>query len=206
MNTALIASLISFAFISSATPGPNNLLLMSSGALFGWRRTLPHLGGILLGFAVVMSSAVFGLGTLVDQWPWLVTIVRVLGASWLAWMSIRFFRVSLKGDQTTRRVEKAPIARPFRFYEAMLFQWINPKAIIAALSSAGAYIAISDQVWQRAVVIVGVFFVAGLIGCSTWMIAGNALNRYMSSGRSAPYVNGAMGVLILATAVFILLG
>jgi threonine/homoserine/homoserine lactone efflux protein len=206
MNTALFASLISFAFISSTTPGPNNLLLMSSGALFGWRRTLPHLGGILLGFAIVLSSAVFGLGSLVDQWPWLITIVRVLGASWLAWMSIRFFKASLKGDQTTSRVEEAPISRPFRFFEAVLFQWINPKAIVSSLSSAGAYIAIADLVWQRAIIIVGVFFVSGLIGCTTWMIAGDALKRYMSSGKSAPYVNGAMGLLILATAVFILLG
>ena len=206
MNTALFASLASFAFITSVTPGPNNLLLMSSGALFGWRRTVPHLGGILLGFAVVMSSAVFGLGTLVDQWPWLLSIVRVSGASWLAWMSIRFFRVALQGDLTSKRIEKAPISRPFRFYEAMLFQWINPKAIITALSSAGAYIAISDQLWQRAIVIVGVFFVSGLVGCSTWLVAGDALNRYLSAGRSAPYVNGAMGILILATAVFILLG
>lgn len=206
MNNALFVSLVSFAFISSATPGPNNLLLMSSGALFGWRRTLPHLGGILLGFAVLMSSAVFGLGSLVDQWPWLITIVRVLGASWLAWMSMRFFKASLGGERTTKRIENAPVARPFRFYEAVLFQWINPKAIVAALSSAGAYITLADAVWQRAAVIVGVFFVSGLVGCSTWMIAGDALNRYMSSGKSAPYVNGAMGILILITAVFILLG
>ena len=206
MNQALLISLVSFAFVASTTPGPNNLLLMSSGALFGWRKTLPHLGGILLGFAVVMSSAVFGLGALVEQWPWLMTMVRVLGASWLAWMSIRFFKMALQGGQTTKRIEKAPISRPFRFYEAVLFQWINPKAIVAAMSSAGAYIAIAEQIWQRAIIIVGVFFVAGLVGCSTWMIAGNVLNRYMSSGKSAPYINGAMGLLILVTAVFILLG
>ena len=206
MNNALFASLVSFAFITSATPGPNNLLLMSSGALFGWRRTLPHFSGILLGFAVVMSSAVFGLGSLVDQWPWLITIIRVLGASWLGWMSIRFFKASLHADQAAGRVEQAPISRPFRFYEAVLFQWVNPKAIVTALSSAGAYIAIADEIWQRALVIVGVFLVSGLVGCSTWMIAGEALNRYMSSGKSAPYVNATMGLLILATAVFILLG
>ncbi len=206
MNNALFASLVSFAFITSTTPGPNNLLLMSSGALFGWRRSLPHLGGILLGFAVVMTSAVFGLGSLVDQWPWLITIVRLLGGSWLAWMSIRFFRASLKGNETSSRVEEAPISRPFRFFEAVLFQWINPKAIVTSLSSAGAYIAIADLIWQRAIVIVGVFFVSGLVGSTIWMIAGDALNRYMSSGKFAPYVNGAMGLLILATAVFILLG
>lgn len=206
MDNALFVSLVGFAFIAAGTPGPNNLLLMSSGALFGWRQTLPHLGGILLGFAVVMASAVFGLGTLVEKWPWLITVVRIVGATWLAWMSIRFFKAAVKADQTSSRVEEAPISRPFRFFEAVLFQWVNPKGIIAALSSAGAYISIAELAWQRAIIIVGVFFVAGLVACSGWMIAGDALNRYMSSGRSAPYVNAAMGILILATAFFILLG
>ena len=99
MDKALFLSLIGFAFISASTPGPNNLLLMSSGALFGWRKTLPHLGGVLLGFAVVMSSAVFGLGSLVEKAPWLLGVVRILGSSWLAWMSIRFFKAALAGDQ-----------------------------------------------------------------------------------------------------------
>ena len=206
MDNALFASLIGFAFVAAGTPGPNNLLLMSSGALFGWRQTLPHLGGILLGFAVVMASAVFGLGTLVDRWPGLLTLVRVIGASWLAWMSIRYFKTAISIGRTNSRVEEAPISRPFRFIEAVLFQWVNPKAIIASLSSAGAYISIAELAWQRAIIIVGVFFVAGLVACSSWMLAGSALNRYLSTGRSAPFINAGMGLLILATAVFILAG
>ncbi len=206
MDNALLISLVGFAFIAAGTPGPNNLLLMSSGALFGWRQTLPHLGGILLGFAVVMASSVFGLGTLVEQWPGLLTAVRVIGATWLAWMSVRFFKAALSTGQTNSRVEEAPISRPFRFIEAVFFQWVNPKGIITSLSSAGAYITIADLAWQRAFIIVGVFSVAGLIACSSWMLAGSALKRYMSTGRSAPYINAGMGLLILATAVFILVG
>ena len=206
MDVALFISLIGFAFVASITPGPNNLLLMSSGALFGWRSSLPHLGGILLGFAVVMTSAVFGLGTVVDRWPWLLAVVRILGASWLAWMSLRYFKAAIRDADTEARMDAAPISRPFRFIEAVLFQWINPKAIIAALSSAGAYIAIADLAWKRAVIIAGVFFITGLIACSTWMIAGDALNRYMSTGKSAPWVNAGMALLILGTAVFILVG
>ena len=206
MDIALFVSLIGFAFVASITPGPNNLLLMSSGALFGWRSSLPHLGGILLGFAVVMTSAVFGLGTLVDRWPWLLAGVRILGASWLAWMSLRYFKAAIRDSDTEAHMDAAPISRPFRFFEAVLFQWINPKAIIAALSSAGAYIAIAELAWQRAIIIAGVFFITGLIACSTWMIAGDALNRYMSTGKSAPWVNAGMALLILGTAVFILIG
>ena len=206
MDQALFVSLIGFAFIASVTPGPNNLLLMSSGALFGLRRTVPHLAGVLAGFATLMAASAFGLGTLVGEWPWLITIVRVLGASWLVWMSLRFFRVAAQDLTTKERVETAPMSRPFRFGEALLFQWINPKGIIAALSSAGAYIAIAEVAWQRALILVGVFFMTGLVSCTTWAIAGNTLNRYLSSGRSATWTNVGMGVLILGTAGLVLFG
>lgn len=206
MDTALLLSLIGFALVASVTPGPNNLLLMSSGALFGWRRTVPHLAGILLGFAAVMTSAVFGLGSLVARFPWLLPAVRFVGAAWLAWMSVRFFKTAftIAAKRATKDVKA--IGRPFRFVEAMLFQWVNPKAIIAALSSAGAYIAIADLAWQRAVIIVTVFFFTGLFACTSWMIAGDALNRYLSTGRTAVWLNALMGVLILLTAAYILFG
>jgi len=206
MDKTLLISLAGFAFVSSATPGPNNLLLVSSGALFGWRRTLPLLAGILLGFAILLASAVFGLGAIVAQWPWLVTIVRITGAAWLAWMSLPFFFAAAKSRATTVNDEPAAISRPPGFVAGVLFQWINPKALILALSSAGAYIAIAELAYQRVVIIVGVFFVAGLVSCTTWMVAGDALNRYMRSGRTAMYVNLAMGLLILLTAAHILLG
>ena len=76
VDSTLFLSLAGFAFISSITPGPNNLLLMSSAALFGWRRTLPHLFGVLLGFAILMSCAVFGLGATVQQWPRSLLVVN----------------------------------------------------------------------------------------------------------------------------------
>ena len=208
MDNALFISLVSFAAIAAITPGPNNLLLMSSGAIFGWRRTIPHVAGIQIGFATLMTASVFGLGTLVARWPWLITIVRVLGASWLAWMSLRFFKAAIAdaepADNPEARIEAAPISRPFRFVEAVLFQWVNPKGIIAALSSAGAYIAITDIAWHRAVILVSVFMVTGIFACLTWTVAGDALTRYMSSGRSARWTNAGMGLLILATAALIL--
>ena len=206
MDKALLISLIGFAFIASVTPGPNNLLLMSSGAVFGWRRTVPHLAGIQIGFAVLMAASVFGLGSLVARWPWLITVVRVLGATWLAWLSVRFFRSAIVDASPEASMDTAPISRPFRFFEAFAFQWINPKGIIAALSSAGAYIAIADIAWQRAVILVGVFMTTGTVACATWTVAGDALNRYMSSGKSAKWMNAGMGLLILATAALILLG
>lgn len=206
MDKALLVSLAGFAFINSATPGPNNLLLVSCSTLFGWRKTVPLLAGILLGFAIVLASAVLGLGTVVANWPWLVTVVRVAGALWLAYMSLRFFAVAFGHGAKTNDNGKAPLARPLRFFEGVMFQWINPKALVLALSSAGAYFAIADTAMLRAFIIVGVFFVTGLVSCTSWMFAGELLNRYLSTGRSARYINFLMGGLILLTAVHILSG
>ena len=206
MNSVLLISLAGFAIISSITPGPNNLLLMSSGALFGWRRSLPHLVGVLFGFAILMTSAVFGLGSVVAKWPWLITIVRLAGAAWLAWLAARYLVAGIRGPVALQDTGPVPISRPFRFYEGVLFQWVNPKALILVLSAAGAYVAIADSTVERAMIIVGVFFIAGLFSCSLWMIGGDALNRYLSTGRSARYVNAGMGALILLTAAYVLLG
>ena len=152
-----------------------------------------------------MTSAVFGLGSVVSKWPWLVTVVRILGATWLAWMSLRYFLAGLRGPAAASDSSPAPISRPFRFHEGVLFQWVNPKALVLVISAAGAYIAIAESIVERALIIVGVFFLAGVVSCSLWMIAGDALNRYMSSGKSARVVNFGMGILILLTALHILL-
>ncbi len=155
---------------------------------------------------MLMLASVFGLGSVVTTWPWSLDVIRIIGASWLVWLSLRFFRAAIQPNRAGSESQAAPISRPFRLVEAFLFQWINPKGIIAAVSSAGAYIAISDNVWQRAAILTTVFVSAGTICCGTWTVAGDAMNRYLSSGKSAVWTNGLMGVLIVATAALILFG
>jgi len=205
MDKALFLSLIGFAVIAAFTPGPNNLLLMTSGALFGLKRTVPHLVGILFGVASVVTAAVFGLGTVVARWPWTLTSIKALGAAWLAWLSLRFFKAAISSNTARQETQRPATSRPFRFHEGLLFQWVNPKGLVASLSSAGAYIAIAEHTWQRAVILVSVFLVTGFAACSTWLVAGTTLKRFMSEGRAAPYVNATMGLLILLTAIYILL-
>jgi threonine/homoserine/homoserine lactone efflux protein len=204
LDPALIASLVGFCFVTCITPGPNNLLLMSSGALFGFRATLPHVAGIQVGFALIVAASVFGLGAVIDSWPWLLTVVKIGGASWLFWMASRFLRASVTSATRASESRIETISRPFRFYEAVLFQWVNPKAIVISLSAAGAYVSISDQVIERAMVIGGVFFAVGSFSSSSWLTLGGALNHWMSSGRQATAINAAMGMLLLATAIYVL--
>jgi len=209
MDSALLASLLGFALLTSITPGPNNLLLMSSGAVFGWRRTLPHLVGVQVGFAILVASAVFGLGGLVERWPGLVTGVKVAGAVWLCWMAWRFMRASGTSDAALAREPSEPlgseaISRPFRFHEAVLFQWINPKAMLLALSGAAAYVGIAEEPGQRLLIIGGSFLLSGTIASTTWTTAGEIVHRAMASGSSAQWIARGMAALLLITAVQIL--
>ena len=102
-------------------------------------------------------------------------------------------------------LEKPNRSRPFHFYEAALFQWANPKALIMSVAAAGAYVGLSDSITVRALLICSTFMVAGALSATTWTIAGSTLNRMMSSGRSAQVLNIIMGTLLIGTALMILL-
>lgn len=205
MDMALYASFVSFAFVMSITPGPNNLMLMSSSALFGVRATLPHWIGINIGFNLMLVGAVFGLGELVARFPWTLLVVKAGGSAWLAWMAWLFLRSALK-PAPAGEGGKAAGARPFRIHEAALFQWINPKALLMTISAAGAYIALVDGTVERAALMVATFLVFGAPCGLAWVMAGGTLRRFMNDPRSARILNGAIAVILVMTIGLILAG
>ncbi len=204
MDIALYLSLLGFAFATTMTPGPNNFMLMSSGALFGWRRTVAHIIGIQIGFVGLLVASVFGLGIIVQNQPWLVTGVKLLGAAWLFWLAIQFFIAALNSGKPSHKPKLKTRSRPFHLHEAALFQLANPKALVMSISSAGAYIGLAEDTSMRAFIIGGTFLCFGFLSSTTWTLAGNFLNRHMSSGRDAMILNLVMGFLLMATAAIIL--
>ena len=209
MDTSLLPSLIGVAFAAAWTPGPNNLMLMSSGALFGLRRTLPHIAGVQAGFTAVLAASVFGLGVLVAQFPWSVTIIKIMGAAWLFWLALGFFRAAFAktgqtGNQADKKTDSPKRSRPLRFWEAAMFQWANPKALVMALATAAAYTGLAQTALSRAVILGGIFLVIGIGATVSWARAGAALNRLLSTGRRAQAMNIIMGLLLAATAIIVL--
>ena len=204
-DTTLILSLIGFAFATCITPGPNNFMLMSSGALFGFRRTLPHILGIQFGFLSLTAGSVLGLGAIVIRMPWLMIVVKVAGAAWLGWLGIGFLAAALNAGEEDASSTTESRSRPLRFHEAAFFQWANPKALIIALSASGAYLGISPAPSVRLLTICGTFAAMGTLSSTTWAIGGKLLNQLMSTGRSARLLNLMMGLLLFATAAIILM-
>ncbi|MEP3298322.1 MAG: LysE family translocator [Pseudoruegeria sp.] len=123
MDTQQIIGLIGFAFVSSITPGPNNLMLMASGVNFGIRRTLPHMLGISIGFMILILTVGIGLVELFDTWPPAYTILGAASADYLLWLAWKIANAPL--PETGEYLSNG---NPMTFMQAALFQWINPKA------------------------------------------------------------------------------
>ena len=206
MDMALWASLVGFVMAMSYTPGPNNLMVMSSSALFGVRRTLPHWVGMNLGFNIMLVAAIFGLGELVERFPVLLIAVKIGGAIWLAWMSWLFAQAAIWPLPADQRKAGKTRTRPFRLHEAALFQWVNPKAMMMTVSAAGAYVALADSAPERAAIMVATFLVFGAPAGLAWMFAGGAIRRFMDDPRWARILNAAIAGIIALTLAPILFG
>ena len=205
MNEALLFSLVTFSFLTTITPGPNNLMVMSSVMLFGVKRTLPHMFGIQFGFSILMVAAVLGLGELLDYFPRAQLFVQWAGAAWLCWLGLSFLKEAFRQHTSPGNMTLKKANRPFYFFEAALFQWANPKALILVLSSAGLYIDIADDIFVRAIVMVLVFVSVGLPCSFTWMLLGRTLNRWLGEASHGRVVNIVMALLIFGLVAIILL-
>lgn len=122
----LLGPLALFALVSSITPGPNNIMLASSGLTFGFRRTIPHMLGVNLGFTLMLVLVGLGLGTMFQQLPWLYTVLKYAGAMYLLYLA---WKIAMSGPLESG----AQRGRPFTFMQAALFQWVNPKAWVMAV-------------------------------------------------------------------------
>src|SRR5271170_3761085 len=132
MRQDVLYALILFCFVSGVTPGPNNMMLMSSGVNFGFRRTLPHLVGVVLGFSAMVALIGLGLDAIFARFPQLMPIMRWAGAAYLIWLA---WRIANSGPMR----EGGARGRPLGFFGAAAFQWVNPKAWFIAISALTAY-------------------------------------------------------------------
>ena len=192
MNTDLLSALAAFAFVTSITPGPNNLMLMASGANYGFRRTIPHMLGVGIGFAVMVVIVGLGLMQVFDAIPITHTILKYAGMAYLLWLAWKIAHAEM--PDTT-----APKGKPMTFIQAALFQWVNPKAWQMALTAITLY---APDRSLLSIVLVGVVFgMVNLPSVSTWTVLGQQLRRILSSRRRLIVFNYSMALLLVATLV-----
>ncbi|HEY8023142.1 MAG TPA: LysE family translocator [Burkholderiaceae bacterium] len=194
LNTLLPLAL--FAFVSSITPGPNNIMLTSSGILHGFARSIPHMLGITVGFGVLLALCAAGIGKLVLAVPALHLLLKVAGSSYLIYLAWQLR--SMAFNQTD-----AGDARPMSALSAALFQFANPKAWVMAITGASAFLPVVQPLWFAIAVFCLVFCAVNLPCISLWAGTGAVLRRYLAQPKWQRLFCAVMVVLTVYSAVSI---
>ena len=190
MTHDLLLALTGFAFVSSVTPGPNNLMLMASGANFGFGRTIPHMLGVGLGFTFMVFVVGIGLIQVFEMVPGSQAVLRVVSVAYLLYLAWKIANAAPPeaGGAT---------GRPMTFLQAALFQWANPKAWAMALTAITLYAPSRDL--GAVLVVAAVFGAINLPSVGCWTLMGRAIRRWLTSHGRLRIFNRTMAVLLVAS-------
>jgi threonine/homoserine/homoserine lactone efflux protein len=193
MPIDLFAALVVFACVMAFTPGPNNILLAASGVNFGFTRTIPHMAGVTLGFFLLLAACAAGLGLVFTAVPALHVVLKVAGATYMLWLAYKVATAHLATDT------KVP-ARPFTFVQAAAFQWVNPKAVVAAVSAIAIYVRPGHQAFDIPIMLLA-FTLATIGAVLTWSAFGVALRGLLRQPSRARIFNFTMALLLVVSIV-----
>ena len=197
MTLDLFTAFLAFAFVSSITPGPNNLMLMSSGANFGFHRTIPHMLGIGIGFTVMIELVGAGLMQVFDAVPVSYTVLKGLSVAYLLWLA---WKIARAGAPRQGQAGAAPMT----FLQAAAFQWVNPKAWAMALTAISAYA--PDRTLQAVLVVALIFGAVNLPSVSVWTLLGQQIRRVLTNPARLTAFNVTMAALLVASLYPVLFG
>ncbi len=190
MTYEILTALATFAFVSSITPGPNNLMLMASGANFGFLRSIPHMLGIAIGFTVMVVLVGIGLVQIFDAYPISHTILKVISVAYLTWLA---WKIATASAPKTGDIKGTPMT----FVQAALFQWVNPKAWAMALTAVTVYS--PDQSLRAIALVALVFGLINLPSVSTWTLLGQQIRRILTNPARLRLFNVTMAILLMAS-------
>ena len=194
MTSDHLLGLIVFGGITAFTPGPNNTLLLASGINFGFKRTVPMIVGVCLGFPLMIACVGFGLGKVFETYPLIYVTMKYLGVAymlWLAW-NIAISKPALEGGTVS--------GHPMTFLQTAAFQWINPKAWVMAVTALSAYTVANDYN-SGVVAVVATFIVMGATSATTWALFGLGLKHTLNDARYYRAINIVLALSLVASLV-----
>ena len=194
MTLDILLSLMAFAFVSSITPGPNNVMLLASGTNFGLRRTVPHMLGIALGFGVMVIGVGAGLIQLFEVYPTSYLVMQILSALYLTYLAWKIAHAKPLSDEAGT---KAAEGKPLTFLQAAAFQWVNPKALGMAITAITTF-APKELGFLGIVMVACVFSCVNLPSVTTWAVLGTQMKRFLSNPRRLRVFNIASAITLLA--------
>lgn len=190
--------LILFALVSTATPGPNNIMMLASGLNFGIRRSLPHWLGICIGVPIMLFAFGFGLEQLFHLMPAAFLVLKILGISYLVFLAYKIARA--QPMQKLNNPNKATAA-PLSFWQAVLFQWVNPKAWVMCLTAIPAFTSTEQALLPQVSIIAATFCLVGLLGVGAWLFTGSQIQRLLKKPKQQQMFNLTMAALLVVSIV-----
>lgn len=190
MTTDLFLALVVFCVVASATPGPNNLMLMASGANFGIRRSVPHMLGIMLGFGLMVVLIGAGLAGVLQDNPRVYAVLKWASVAYLLYLAWKIANAGPMGREKGR-------GKPFTFVQAAAFQWVNPKAWATAMTATVVYAPDRSLFW--AAVVGAVFIVVSVPVVTFWTAMGGQIAQRLTSSRGLTIFNWIMAALLVAS-------
>ncbi len=191
MTWDFIPPLLAYAFVATGTPGPNNVMLMASGANFGVRRTIPHIAGVNIGVTVMLALIGLGLARLFEAFPVIRLVLTVVSIAYLLYLA---FRIATAAPPSPDAKAKG---KPLTFLQAALFQWVNPKAWAMSLTVVTVY---APGESTPAVIATALIFGAVNLPCITaWTVLGREAGRLLRNPRRLRVFNIVMAVLLVAS-------
>jgi threonine/homoserine/homoserine lactone efflux protein len=196
LTFSLWSALVIYYFIMFATPGPNNAMLTASGIKFGYIKTLPHLIGIPLGHFLQITLVSYGLGNVFLKFPYLQFYMKILCFIYLIYLSWKMLG--------SFSVVKKQSGRPLKFYEASLFQFINPKAWTVAITAVAGFFPLEESFFTATMFLAATAPFVCFPSISLWALFGSALRVFVGNLKTKKIIEYILALLIILTALFVL--
>ncbi|MCX5577325.1 LysE family translocator [Kaistia terrae] len=190
-----VLAILGFAAVMAFTPGPNNTMLMISGANWGVVPSVPHMLGITVGFPLMVFAVGMGLGGFFETYPVLHEILKYVSFAYLVYLAWKLARAG-RHDADGRKQ-----GRPMTFLSAALFQWVNPKAWIMAVTAMALFVPAGSAMLPAVLLLAAIFALTSLPSAVTWCLFGTAISRFLDSDRRVAIFNAAMALLLVLSMV-----
>ena len=190
MTFSVIVALAAFAFVTTVTPGPNNLMLLASGANFGFKKTLPHMVGIVVGLSALTLVVGGGLMALFEAYPILNTWLSIISAAYLLWLAWKIATAAPLKENDGK-------GKPMTLLQAAAFQWVNPKAWAMGLSAITLYA--PNKTLVSVLIVASVFAVVSFPAISVWAWLGIVVRQWLNSHTRYRVFNISMALLLIAS-------
>lgn len=190
----LVIPVTVFAAVSVSSPGPNNVMITASGVNFGFRRTIPHMLGIAIGFAVMNLAVGLGLGRMFETYPLIHVVLKYVSIVYLVYLA---WKIANSGPVEEGRAR----AKPFTFLQAAAFQWVNPKAWAIAVGAVATFTTVGGDLLGEVMVMSLIFLLCTIPSASTWTFFGTVIGRFLHTPERLKAFNWFMAGLLLLSLV-----